>query len=148
MPKATAPPIIDNNTTKSLTLYYIAINDDGKIGEKIGCGDSAVAIKTADVKTDDVVKSTFTTLLSNHDQFYGTSGLANTLYNSNLTFVSSSKSGDTVTVNLSGNFSLGGVCDIPRVQTQLELAAKTAAGVGKAEIFVNSKPLSEVLSLK
>ncbi|NCQ54430.1 hypothetical protein GW791_03270 [Candidatus Saccharibacteria bacterium] len=149
IPKASAPSLVDENTTTGpLTLYYIAIDDGGKSGEKVGCGDSAVMVKTEDVKTDNVVSSTFSRLLSNHNQFYGESGLYNVLYNSNLTFLSSFKAGDTITVNLSGELSLGGVCDNPRVQSMLEMTAKTAAGATKANIFINSKPLSEVLSLK
>ena len=149
IPKASAPSLVDENTTTGpLTLYYIAIGDNGVTGEKIGCGDSAVMVKTEDVKTDNVVSSTFSRLLANHNQFYGESGLYNVLYNSDLTFLSSYKVDDTITVNLSGALSLGGECDNPRVQVELEKAATTAAGATKANIFINSKPLSEVLSLK
>lgn len=148
IPRATAPSITENNVTGSLTLYYIAVDDNGKSGEKIGCGDSAVAVKTADVTTDSVISSTFARLLSDHNQYYGESGLYNVLYNADLVYVSSSVSGDTVTVNLTGNLSLAGECDNPRVQATLEMTAATAAGVKKAAIFINSKPLSEVLSLK
>lgn len=137
-----------NTVTGPLTLYYIAIGDNGQSGEKIGCGDSAVAITTADVTTDDVVKSTFEKLLSNKNQWYGESGLYNVLYNSNLAFVSSTKSGDKVTVNLTGSLSLAGECDNPRVQAELEMAAKKAANVTNVDIFINSIPLNEVLSLK
>src|SRR5680860_1216894 len=129
IPKASVPSFVDENTTTGpLTLYYISIGDNGASGEKIGCGDSAVAVKTEDVKTDNVVSSTFSRLLANHNQFYGESGLYNVLYSSNLTFLSSYKVDDTITVNLSGNLSLAGECDNPRVQAELEMAAKTAAG--------------------
>ncbi len=149
IPKATAPAILENSLISGpLTFYYIAVDDAGQSGAKIGCGDSAVSVKTGDVQTDSVIKSTFTRLLSDKNQYYGESGLYNVLYRSNLSYVSSSVSGDTVTVNLTGDLSLGGECDNPRVQATLEMTAVTAAGVKKAAIFVNSKPLSEVLSLK
>jgi hypothetical protein len=148
-PKASAPSITKTtNITGPLTVYYIAIDDNGKSGNAVGCGDSAVAVKTADVTTDNVVKATFDNLLSNHSQYYVESGLYNVLYNSNLSFVSSSIDGDTVTVKLSGSLSLAGVCDNPRVQAELEMAAEKAANVAKADIFINDKILSEVLSLK
>lgn len=160
LPKATAPdiqsPDVSQNgnqdtgdpITKPLTLYYIAINDAGQSGDKIGCDDSIVPVKTAEVTTDDVIKSTFERLLADKNQYYGQSGLYNALYRSNLVYVSSAVVDDTVTVTLTGNLSLGGECDNPRVQAQLESAAKSAAGVRKAMIMLNDKPLSEALSLQ
>ncbi len=137
-----------NEVTGPLILYYTAIEDDGKSGAKIGCGDSAVAVTTADVTTNDVVKSSFERLLSNKNQWYGESGLYNVLYNSNLKFSSRQKSGDTIKVYLTGTLSLGGVCDNPRVQAVLEMTAEKAANVTNADIYINDKTLAEVLSLK
>jgi len=138
----------DGTKIGPLTLYYIAVDDNGKSGTKIGCGDSVVAVKTKTVTTDNSVKSTFDSLLSDHDALYGKDNLYNVLHYSILSYVSSTTSGDTVTVKLSGDLNLAGVCDSPRVQSVLELSAKTAAGVSKADIFINDKPLSELLSLK
>lgn len=147
-PPASAPTVNNTNVTQPLKMYMVAVDDNGTSGDLIGCGDSAVSVTTEDVTTSDVVKATMERLIANKNQFYGESGLYNALYKSTLTYISSSTSGDTVTVKLSGTFSLGGECDNPRVQSQLELSAKAAAGVEKAAIFVNDKPLSEVLSLK
>jgi len=147
-PPASAPTLDNTNATQPLKMYMVAVDDNGISGNLIGCGDSAVSVTTEDVTTNDFIKATMERLLSNKNQFYGESGLYNALYKSSLVYVSSSVSGDTVTVKLSGTFSLGGECDNPRVQSQLELSAKAAAGVEKAAILVNDKPLSEVLSLK
>jgi hypothetical protein len=43
---------------------------------------------------------------------------------------------------------LGGVCDIPRAKAQLEYTAMTASGATSAQVFVNGRPIDEVLSLK
>lgn len=145
---ASAPTVNDKTVTQPLKMYMVAVDDNGVSGSLIGCGDSAVSVTTEGVTTNDVVKATMDRLLANKNQLYGESGLYNALYKSTLTYISSSTSGDTVTVKLSGKFSLGGECDNPRVQSQLELSAKVAAGVEKASIFVNDKPLSEVLSLR
>lgn len=150
-PKAGAPAIINNNPNAkkvSLTIYYAALNDAGKTGTKIGCDDSAVAIKTAEIETADQIKTTFDRLLADKSQYFGQSGLYNALYNSTLKYENSTVYVESVTVNLSGKFSLGGVCDIPRVKAQLEMTAASAAGVDKAYIFVNGKSLDDVLSLK
>src|SRR5690606_14472505 len=122
--------------------------DNGIAGPMIGCGDSLVSRTTAPVTTTDMVKSAFEQLLAGKDQFIGQSGLYNALYQSNITFVSSSVANDTVTVNLAGSLKLGGECDSPRVETQLENTAKTAAGVSKAVINLNDKPLADALSLQ
>jgi hypothetical protein len=47
----------------------------------------------------------------------------------------------------SGQFMLGGVCDIPRAKAQLEYTAMAAAGATSAQVFVNGRPIDEVLSL-
>jgi hypothetical protein len=147
-PPASAPTVNNTTVTQPLKMYMVAVDDNGKSGDLIGCGDSAVSVTTEDVTTSDVIKATMERLLANKKQYYGESGLYNALYKSSLTYISSSVSGDTVTVKLSGTFSLGGECDNPRVQAQLEQTAKAAASVTKVAIFVNDKPLDEVLSLK
>jgi hypothetical protein len=50
--------------------------------------------------------------------------------------------------NLSGTMMLGGVCDNPRVEAQLEETALQFPTVSQVSVFVNSRPLEEVLSLK
>lgn len=136
------------NNKRPIILYYIAVSDNGQNGQSIGCDDSAVPVVVDQVETDDIVKTTFERLLSDKDRDYDSSALYNALYNSDLSFVNSEKNDNSVTVNLSGDFNLGGVCDAPRVQAQLELTAMTAANVEKVEIFVDSEPLSDVLSLR
>lgn len=148
-PKAATPELIKNNiTTGPLTIYYTAIDDNGQSGDLIGCGDSVVSIQTAAVSTDDIIKATFDNMLSNHSQYYGESGLYNVLYDADLKFINSSVSAGVASVYLTGVLNLRGVCDNPRVQAVLESTAKSAAGVNQANIFINSVPLSEVLSLK
>lgn len=144
-----------NGTTKPqavtgpLTIYYVAVADAGKSGKKIGCDDSLVAVTTESVTTTDTVKSAMQRLLANHEMYYGESGLYNALYQSDLTYVSSSVSGDTVHVTLTGTLAQSGECDSPRVQAQLEQTAiKAASGATKAKITLNGKDLSDVLSLK
>lgn len=136
------------SVTKPLTIYYVATEDNGITGSLIGCGDSLVANNTSPTTTSDVIKSSFEQLLAGKDQFIGQSGLYNALYQSDLTYVSSSVANDTVTVNLTGTLKLGGECDNPRVKAQLEETAKTAAGVSSVVINLNDKPLSDSLSLQ
>ena len=134
--------------TAPLTIYYIAIGDGGVSGPGLGCGDSAVATYTEPVTFRDQVGPSLTRLFSNHARDVGESGLVNVLYQSNLRYLGGSFDGTTITVYLSGSFMLGGVCDIPRAEAQINLTAAAAAGARRAAVFVNGRPLADVLSLK
>ncbi|WP_369045636.1 hypothetical protein [Sinomonas sp. P10A9] len=134
--------------TAPLTIYYIAVGDGGVSGPAVGCGDSAVATYTEPVTFRDQVGPSLNRLFANHSRTIGQSGLINVLYQSNLTYVSGSFDGTTITVQLSGSFLLGGVCDIPRAEAQINLTAMAAAGAQRAAVFVNGRPLADVLSLK
>ncbi|MFJ6269204.1 hypothetical protein ACIQG8_04355 [Pseudarthrobacter oxydans] len=131
-----------------LTIYYVAVDDDGVSGPLIGCGDSLVATTTAPVRFTDQVRPSVEALLSNKSRDVGLSGLVNVLYQSNLTYTGGELAGSTITIYLTGQFMLGGVCDIPRAKAQLEYTAMAAAGATSAQVFVNGRPIDEVLSLK
>lgn len=134
--------------TKQMQIYYIATEDEGKSGEKIGCGDSLIPVKTESVTTADPLKEAMTRLLANKDQYYGESGLYNALYQSNLTYQSGRTEGDTVTVDLTGTLQQNGECDAPRIKAQLERTAIDASGATTAVITVNGRSLDDVLSLR
>jgi hypothetical protein len=126
----------------------VAIGDNGASGPMIGCGDSLVATFTAPVRFTDQVGPSIGTLLANKSRDVGTSGLVNVLYQSNLTYLGGELNGSTITIYLSGQFMLAGVCDIPRAKAQLEYTAMAASGATSAQVFVDGRPIDEVLSLK
>ncbi|MGX1162013.1 hypothetical protein FBY31_3931 [Arthrobacter sp. SLBN-100] len=153
--EAASPPATEEPTAPGLpeqvaplTVYYVAIDDNGISGPRIGCGDSLVATTTAPVRFTDQVGPSIGTLLANKSRDVGLSGLVNVLYQSNLTYVGGELNGSTITIWLTGQFMLGGVCDIPRAKAQLEYTAMAAAGATSAQVFVNGRPIDEVLSLK
>ena len=131
-----------------LTIYYVAIGDNGVSGPAVGCGDSLVATTTEPVRFTDQVGPSIGTLLANKSRDIGQSGLINVLYQSSLTYLGGELNGSTITIWLSGQFMLGGVCDVPRAKAQLEYTAKAASGATSAQVFVNGRPIDEVLSLK
>ncbi|HSU47903.1 MAG TPA: hypothetical protein VLJ40_13405 [Arthrobacter sp.] len=131
-----------------LTIYYVAVGDSGRSGPAIGCGDSLVATTTAPVRFTDQVGPSVGTLLANKSRDVGQSGLINVLYQSSLTYLAGELNGSTITIWLSGQFMLGGVCDIPRAKAQLEYTAMAASGATSAQVFVNNRPIDQVLSLK
>lgn len=131
-----------------LTIYYVAVGDNGGSGPAIGCGDSLVATTTAPVRFTDQVRPSIEALLANKTRDVGQSGLINVLYQSTLTYLGGELNGSTITIWLSGQFMLGGVCDVPRAKGQLEYTAMAASGATSAQVFVNGRPIDEVLSLK
>lgn len=139
------PTVLPKNA--SVTLFYIAMADGGTSGPTVGCGDSAVAVTSPAVSFTDPVEGALRTLLENHSEEIGQSGLMNTLWQSRLTVESVDRSGSTVTAHLVGTLTMGGECDIPRVEQQLSLTAQQGAGK-PVSITINGKTLSEALSLK
>jgi hypothetical protein len=129
-------------------IFLIAVNDNGQTGSPVGCGDSAVPAQVGITPTVGTLKAALNALLSIKDQYYGQSGLYNALYQSNLQLESASIDNGTASVYLSGVLSMGGECDTPRVQAQLEQTVLQFPSVTEAAIFVNGKPLQDVLSLK
>lgn len=149
-PPATAEPSPTGlpEQVAPLTIYYVAVDDNGVSGPRIGCGDSLVATTTAPVRFTDQVGPSIGALLANKSRDVGMSGLVNVLYQSNLSYLGGELNGSTITIWLTGQFMLGGVCDIPRAKGQLEYTAMAASGATSAQVFVNGRPIDEVLSLK
>ncbi len=124
------------------------MDDNGKSGLPIGCGDSAVPVQVETPPTQQVLQAALVALLSIKDQFYGQSGLYNALYQSDLQVASVTINSGKASVYLTGTLLMGGECDSPRVQAQLEQTILQFPTVTEVAIFINGKPLADVLSLK
>jgi len=142
-PTATKPP-----KTIMLKIFLIAMNDNGVSGKLVGCGDSAVAANVEVPYTTGVLRASMDKLLSIKDQNYGESGLYNALYQSNLKVSSLALKDGVATIHLTGKLTLGGECDNPRVQSQLEETALQFSTVKKVTIYINNVELKKALSLK
>lgn len=138
-------PLAAKTTVK---IFLIAIDDSGKSGKKIGCGDSAVAVNREVKPTQAVLKAAIEELLTVKEQRDRQSGLYNALYLSNLKLASANVDNGKATIKLTGEVLTGGECDIPRIQAQFEETALQFPTVKEVEIFVNDKNLDEILSLK
>jgi spore germination protein GerM len=87
-------------------------------------------------------------LLSIKDTSYGESGLYTALAQADLSLDEVSIENGEAVIKLSGDLSLGGVCDNPRVQAQLVETALQFPTVNKVSIFLNDEPLEEALSMQ
>ena len=138
----------DFPTQSMVKIFLIAVDDNGKTGTPVGCGDSVVTVQVEIPPTQGVLKAALIALLSVKDQYYGQSGLYNALYQSDLQVESLSINGSKARVYLTGTLLMGGECDSPRVQAQLEQTVLQFQNVTEVAIFINGKSLVDILSLK
>jgi hypothetical protein len=141
IPQATGAPL-------TVKIFMIAVDDQGKSGTPVGCGDSAAPVEVQIPHTQAVLKAALEALLAVKQQNYGESGLYNALYQSDLKVDSLDLQDGKATVNLSGTLILGGECDNPRVEAQLTQTVRQFSTVSDVAIFINGKALKDVLSLK
>lgn len=131
-------------TVNQVKIVLIALSSGGGIG----CGDGTQQVVRNITPTTAPLKAAMQELLAQKSQYYGQSGLYNALYQSNLSVQNVSIDNGIATINLSGTLQLGGTCDSPRVQAQLEQTALQFPTVNKADIFINGKLLKDALSQK
>ncbi len=148
IPTQVPPAVEPTPANQMVKIYLIAIDDNGKSGDLVGCGDSAVPVQVEVPATQGVLKAAMQALLAIKDRQYGESGLYNALYQSNLQVDRVTIESGKATVELSGTMMLGGVCDIPRVEAQLTKTALQFSTVSEVTITVNGKLLKDALSLK
>ncbi len=133
----------------TIKVFFIALNDNGKAGKMIGCLDSVVAVDRPIPETSAPLTAALNLLLAfRTQQYYGQSGLYNALYQSNLKLSGVSISGGKATINLTGTYTLGGVCDGPRFLAQIQETALQFSTVNEVIILINGKPIDSILSGK
>lgn len=133
---------------QTVKIFLVAIGDNGVAGTKFGCDDSLVAVDVPIAPTVGVLRAALNQLLAIKSSYYGQSGLYNSLYQSELEIDTLSIKDGLASIYLTGNLTLGGTCDSPRVAEQLKAIALQFSTVSKVEIFLNGTSLDEALSLK
>jgi hypothetical protein len=140
-PAATVTP-----AEMTVKIFLIATGDNGHAGPLVGCGDSAVGVIVHVPYSTGVLRAALTALLANHSQHYGESGLYNALYQSHLAVDDVAIASGVATIRLTGTLTMGGECDSPRVEAQLKQTAMQFSTVHSVSIFINGRPLANVLS--
>jgi hypothetical protein len=135
-------------TEQFVKIVLIALEDNGQSGTLVGCGDSAIPINVTIPRTQGILRAALEKLLSAKQQFYGESGYYNALYQSDLKVADVVIEQRKAIIHLTGSLMLGGTCDAPRVQAQIEQTALQFSTVDDVAVFVNDVPLEEVLSTK
>ncbi|MBS3784749.1 MAG: GerMN domain-containing protein, partial [Anaerolineae bacterium] len=142
---ATPTPTGDDLFTRT-NIYLIAVGDDGQSGKEIGCDDSVIPVQVPIEPTIAPLTAALNELLAIESREYGQSGLYNALYQSDLMLEDVTIENREAIVRLSGTLTVGGVCDGPRIEAQLEETALQYATVDRVSIFINGTPLEQLLS--
>lgn len=142
-PGPTAPP--PQTMFDRAYIYLIAPGDNGASGELVGCGDTLVPVEVQFAPTVAPMTAAYQHLLGVPPGDYGQSGLTNTLGNSNLTLQGVNIQNRQAIIQLSGSLAIAGVCDVPRVQAQLERVALQFHTVDSVQVFINGQPLATAL---
>jgi spore germination protein GerM len=130
--------------TMKIKVYLVALEDKGKTGKKIGCDDSLVPVTRKVAKTTGTLKAAIVELLAIPNEY--NDKLRNFWGGNDLKVKSVSIKKGTATINLTGEGpSVAGVCDEPRITTQIEETAKQFSSVKKVKVFVNGKTLQSVI---
>jgi hypothetical protein len=140
--------VVPTATTRILT-FFIAGGDKGRSGKAVGCNDSVIPVAWDIPPTQDPLRAALEKLFEFKDQLVGPIRLYNALYQSDLVLERYDADENGVyTVYLSGRYMLGGVCDNPRFQAQIEETILQFPEVKEARIMINDTPLSDILSGK
>ncbi len=140
-------PLPTAGESTATTVYFVAIGDGGSRGVRFGCDDSLVGVPITAPPGSDPLAVAMGQLLA-PDGTASRAGLYNALSGSALRYVSGYLDGSTAVVNLSGSLRPGGVCDHPRIETQLAQTAVAATGAPQAAIYIDGRALADVLSLR
>jgi hypothetical protein len=140
--------VTPGSQTSRVRIFLVAVDDNGKTGKKIGCGDSLIPVTRDITPTTAPLKAALEELLSLKAQSYGESGLYNALYQSNLTVERAVITDGKADVSLRGTYTLGGTCDTPRFSGQLQETARQFPSVEEVDVLLNGMPIAEALSEK
>ncbi len=135
--------------TQEIKVYLIAVADDGYQGNRIGCGDSLVVVRRTINKTTAPLKAALEELLAMPRVFQRdpTKGdLGNYVFGPDLKLSSVSINKGTAIIRFSGQISVAGICDEPRITEQIEATAKQFPTVKRVKVFVGKRTLKDAIS--
>lgn len=131
---------------REVKLFFIAVDDNGASGKKIGCNDSVVPVDVSVGRLPSTLRTAYNRLLSTREESYGPRNLSNPLSKSRLRVKSIVIRNRTAIIKLTGRLVSAGACEDPRLEAQLTETALQFPTVRRVSVFVNNVPLGRVLS--
>lgn len=147
-PSPTEVASVTSSAEQMVTIFLVAVGDNGVTGKKIGCDDSLISVEIMTDSTLPAPWNALDALLTLDQTYYGESGLYNALHQSTLEIQSYENNAGNATVYLQGELMLGGVCDNPRVEEQIFGTIMQDDDIEEVQVYVNGELLQEILSLK
>ena len=135
----------EERNSQTIKIYLVAVGDDGKTGKKIGCGDSLIAVTRSIKKTGAPLTAAIRELLVTPQHPDGSSNLENFWKGRDLKVRSVSLVNRTATIRLSGKVSVAGVCDEPRIESQIEATALQFPTVKRVKVFIGNQKLADAI---
>jgi len=130
---------------QSIQVYLVAVGDDGKTGKKIGCGDSLLPVTRNITKTAAPLTAAIRELLLTPQHPDGSPNLENFWKGRNLKVRSAAIVNHAATIHLSGEVFVAGVCDEPRITSQIEATARQFPNVKKVKVFIGKQTLADAI---
>jgi hypothetical protein len=130
---------------QAIMIYLVALGDKGKTGKKIGCDDSLIAVTRNIKKTAAPLAAAIRELLLTPAHPEDSPKLENFWKGKNLKVESVSLINDTATIRLSGQVFVAGVCDEPRIQSQIEATARQFKTVKTVRVFIGKQTLADAI---
>ncbi len=132
-------------SSQTINIYLVALEDDGKTGKKIGCDDSLIAVTRTIKKTATPLAAAIRELLLTPEHPDGSPNLENFWKGRNLKLRSVSIVNHTATIRFSGELYVAGVCDEPRIESQIDATARQFPSVKKVKVFIGNRTLAEAI---
>jgi len=129
----------------NVKLYLVALDDKGKKGKKIGCDDSLVPVTRSIQNTAAPLSAAITQLLATPPHPAENPQLENFWKGRNLSVRSVSIRNGTATIYLNGEVFVAGICDIPRIESQIEETARQFPTVKRVNVFIGRRTLRDAI---
>jgi hypothetical protein len=130
---------------QQVKVYLVAVGDNGQAGKKIGCEDSLVPVTRLIRKTAAPLKAALEELLATPAETGENPKLQNFWKGRNLKVRSVSIRRSTATIQLSGEVHVAGVCDQPRIESQIEETALQFPTVKRVKVFIGKRTLADAI---
>ena len=140
---AAVPAAQSKQRTREVKVYLVALDDNGKRGQRVGCNDSLVPVTRTVAADADPLRAAVEELLTIPREHEG--GLGNYWFGENLRVQSVSQRAGVATIRIRGNVYIAGICDAPRIEGQIRETARQFRGVRSVRVFVNGRRLADVL---